>query len=632
MLTEIENEVGETYQLDYHPNGLIRQETGFDGQRTAYAYDLNGNLLEKTEHGDDGSQLVTRYERDHAGRLVRKTLPDGNTVDYIYDRQGNLLSVEDGQWALAYEYDKQNRLTAEHQGWGTLRYGYDACGQLKNLRLPDNNRVTFNHDKGGHLATVELNGDVLTSHLFNAGREHQRQQGQLLSHYHYDDQNRLHAHAVTQQGNHLYQRQYDYDKAGNLARLIDTRKGQHDYRYDPLNRLTRADHSQDVQERFGHNPAGNLLMQDRPGPDILAGNRLMIQGDHHYDYDAFGNLIRERRGKGHSLVTEYRYDCQHRLTEVSKPNGQTTSYRYDPFGRRISKTLEEKTTEFFWQGDKLIAEHHADQHRSYLYEPDSFRPVALLEGFGPEETKPYHYQLDHLGTPQELTTPEGEIAWSAHYRAYGEISRLDVGKIDNPLRFQGQYYDQESGLHYNRHRYYHPNIGRYLTPDPVKLAGGINAYQYVPNPTGWVDPLGQICKKTNCSAGPYSVIVPGGGLAAHEAAGGHLIEKHVGRTHEQLLERLKQEPHIPAASTFKDRATAELAVANVLDDNKTKIKNFLKGKNSQIVITQKTEEPIGISFKKNTTIPVPGKEIYLIIRRDKNMHNGYRIHTGFPNP
>ncbi|MEX5585707.1 hypothetical protein, partial [Pseudomonas lurida] len=128
LLTEIENEVGETYRLQYHSNGLIQQETGFDGQRTAYVYDLIGNLQEKTEHGDDGSQLVTRYERDYAGRLVRKTLPDGNKVDYAYDRQGNLLSVEDGHWALTYEYDVQNRLTAEHQGWGTLRYGYDACG------------------------------------------------------------------------------------------------------------------------------------------------------------------------------------------------------------------------------------------------------------------------------------------------------------------------------------------------------------------------------------------------------------------------------------------------------------------------------------------------------------------------
>ncbi|MBC2381520.1 type IV secretion protein Rhs, partial [Pseudomonas sp. WS 5096] len=254
--------------------------------------------------------------------------------------------------------------------------------------------------------------------------------------------------------------------------------------------LTRADHSQDVQERFGHDPAGNLLMQDRPGPDVVAGNRLISQGDNHYDYDAFGNLIRERCGKGHQLVTEYRYDCQHRLIGVTTPNGQSASYRYDPFGRRISKTVDDITTEFFWQGDKLIAEHHKDKHRSYIYEPDSFRPLIMLEGYGPKEAKPHHYQLDHLGTPQELTTPEGEIVWSAHYRAYGEISRLDIGKVDNPIRFQGQYFDQESGLHYNRHRYYNPDIGRYLTPDPVKLAGGINGYQYVPNPTGWIDPLG----------------------------------------------------------------------------------------------------------------------------------------------
>ncbi|WP_177327408.1 RHS repeat-associated core domain-containing protein, partial [Pseudomonas sp. BRG-100] len=256
--------------------------------------------------------------------------------------------------------------------------------------------------------------------------------------------------------------------------------------------------SQDVQERFAHDPAGNLLMQDRPGPDIVAGNRLMIQGDRHYDYDAFGNLIRERRGKGHQLVTEYRYDCQHRLISITKPNGETASYRYDPFGRRVSKTVDDITTEFFWQGDKLIAEHHADCHHSYIYEPNSFRPLALLEGYGPQATTPYNYQLDHLGTPQELTSPEGEIVWSAHYRAYGQIARFDVGKIENPLRFQGQYFDQESGLHYNRHRYYNPDIGRYLTPDPVKLAGGINGYQYVPNPTGWVDPLGLACTRGNC--------------------------------------------------------------------------------------------------------------------------------------
>ncbi len=469
LLTEIENEIGDVYRFDYHPNGLLQQEIGFDGRRTAYAYDLNGHLLEKTEHGADGSLLVTRYRRDHAGRLIRKILPDGSIVEYTYDRQGNLLSVNDDHRPLTFAYDQQNRLIAEHQGWGTLRYGYDACGRLKHLCLPDNNQLVFNHDKGGHLATVELNGALLTSHLFDAGREHQRAQGKLLSSYQYDDHERLFNHGICDVQGTRYRRQYGYDQAGNLSRLLDTRKGEHRYHYDTLNRLARADHSQAAQERFAYTPAGD---------------RLTLQDDHNYDYDTFGNLVRERHGKDHPLITEYRYDCQHRLIGLTRPNGQTAHYRYDPFGRRISKTVAGTTREFFWQGDKLIAEHHAQLHRSYVYEPDSFRPLALLEGFGPHHTKPFHYQLDHLGTAQELTAPDGEIVWSAHYRAYGQITRFDIEKIENPLRFQGQYFDPESGLHYHRHRYYNPQSGRYLTPDPLKGMSGLNGYRYAPNPTG----------------------------------------------------------------------------------------------------------------------------------------------------
>ncbi|WP_191630261.1 RHS repeat domain-containing protein, partial [Pseudomonas fluorescens] len=112
---------------------------------------------------------------------------------------------------------------------------------------------------------------------------------------------------------------------------------------------------------------------------------------------------------------------------------------------------------------------------------------------GPKKACPFYYQLDHLGTPQELTDYSGDIVWSAQYDAYGKVATLTLAGEDylnQPLRFQGQYFDGESGLHYNRHRYYDPRLGRYLTPDPIKLAGGLNQYQYVPNPTGWVDPLG----------------------------------------------------------------------------------------------------------------------------------------------
>ncbi|WP_219097546.1 RHS repeat-associated core domain-containing protein [Pseudomonas sp. UMAB-40] len=491
LLTEIENERGEHYHLDYYANGLIQQETGFDGRRTSYEYDLNGQLLKKTEFGDDGSELATEYQRDAAGRLLVKILADGEEIHYSYDALGRLVNVDDGNWPLAYEYDLQDRLITEHQGWGTTRYEYDQLGQLSHCRLPDGSKLDYRHQSGGRLSSIDLNGSRLTSHQFNAGRETQRQQGLLLSQYQYDEQGRLQAHSISQQDRNLFQRRYAYDANGNLAGIDDSRKGSRSYHYDPLDRLINVRGS--TPESFAHDPAGNLLGQGDQAAANLAnvkGNRLLMQGDRHYDYDAYGNLTRERRGTGQKLVTEYRYDCQHRLIGVSLPGGSIASYKYDAFGRRIEKNVDGSTTEFLWQGERLIAESADNRYRSYIYEPGSFRPLAMLDGEGPLKATPFYYQLDHLGTPQELTDYSGEIMWSAKYRAYGNLAAIDVAEIDNPLRFQGQYFDAETGLHYNRHRYYNPGTGRFLTPDPIKLAGGLNNYQYVPNPTGWVDPLG----------------------------------------------------------------------------------------------------------------------------------------------
>ena len=100
-----------------------------------------------------------------------------------------------------------------------------------------------------------------------------------------------------------------------------------------------------------------------------------------------------------------------------------------------------------------------------------------------------------MGAPQELTDPNGQLAWSAQYKAWGEIKeqRSEWAQregLTNPIRFQGQYHDHETGLHYNRYRYYDPRVGRFISKDPISYAGGLNLYAYAPNPTGWVDPLG----------------------------------------------------------------------------------------------------------------------------------------------
>ena len=166
------------------------------------------------------------------------------------------------------------------------------------------------------------------------------------------------------------QRQYRYDANGNLAGIDDSRKGSKRFHYDPLDRLVAV--RGDTPESFVHDPAGTLLAQSgtpNSGMANVKGNRLLMQGDRHFDYDAFGNLIRERRGAGHKLVTEYRYDAQHRLIGATLPDGRQVHYRYDAFGRRIAKTLDGRTTEFLWQGERLIAESAPDHYRSYIYEP-----------------------------------------------------------------------------------------------------------------------------------------------------------------------------------------------------------------------------------------------------------------------
>jgi len=102
----------------------------------------------------------------------------------------------------------------------------------------------------------------------------------------------------------------------------------------------------------------------------------------------------------------------------------------------------------------------------------------------------YYFHTDQIGTPLEMTDAEGQIVWQAKYRAWGAVDAMVVNQVEQNLRFQGQYFDDETGLHYNTFRYYDPDVGRFTTQDSIGLLGGENLYQYAPSPVGWVDPLG----------------------------------------------------------------------------------------------------------------------------------------------
>jgi RHS repeat-associated protein len=110
------------------------------------------------------------------------------------------------------------------------------------------------------------------------------------------------------------------------------------------------------------------------------------------------------------------------------------------------------------------------------------------------QDKLYYYHNDINGAPLRLTDEQGNIVWNVHYDIFGKIDKLSKNEIDNPIRMQGQYEDEETGLYYNRFRYYDPNISAYVSQDPLRLGAGENVYSYTKNSFGWIDPLGLSCE------------------------------------------------------------------------------------------------------------------------------------------
>ncbi|KQV41142.1 RHS repeat-associated core domain-containing protein [Massilia sp. Root335] len=542
-------EAGVTTRLDYDPMGrLVQRRAAAPGQPEqieTFAYNANGQLAEaKNEHArlqwfyDAAGNLVREHQHyqgpfhpdrrtavwqhhyDELNQRSGTTRPDGHRVDWLTYGAGHVHGLLlDGQDVVSFERDALYQETGRTQANGLLQ--------------------TMKYDPLGRLIEQQLGATAQVSRK---------------DRHPYADPYRPGAQAAIL-------RRYHYDPSGQLTSLEDSRRGPVEYRYDPVGRLLAAN-SALGHETFAFDPAGNVQAADTaqqepitrraPLPKLL-DNLLKEYAGVRYRYDERGNVV-ERTQDGKR--SEYEWDAFNRMARATTWHGVTT-FAYDPLGRRIAKhsqapegTFRETTrTMYGWDGDTLALESSVHQGYAagertvhYVYERDSFVPLVqatrnralrlapttdvnalmagndgkydialdpLWNGKYEQEAEPFgkdeiaFYQCDHLGTPQELTDHEGNVAWSAQYKAWGQAKEAisDAAYkagIRNPIRFQGQYFDDETGLHYNRHRYYDPDTARYLTQDPVGLNGGENLYRYAPNSTGWVDPLGL----TTCTGTP----------------------------------------------------------------------------------------------------------------------------------
>ncbi|CAH0646491.1 hypothetical protein PSNVIR_00755 [Pseudomonas sp. Nvir] len=249
--------------------------------------------------------------------------------------------------------------------------------------------------------------------------------------------------------------------------------------------------------------------------DKVKDNRIKQWRDQEYRYDPWGNLIEKR--SGHSKLQHFSYDCENRLVRAKTlVNGKLESqgeYRYDSLGRRIAKQAgmngEVEQKRFLWQGLRMLREETPGHSILYLYEPGSYAPLARVDQVEGKGQKVYYFHTDQIGTPLELTNSDGAVVWQATYRSWGMLEQLDISEVEQNLRFQGQYFDVESELHYNTFRYYASDIGRFITQDPLGLGGGVNLYQYAPNATAWIDPWGLSFKSVNFEGSPELFPVTG---------------------------------------------------------------------------------------------------------------------------
>ncbi len=272
-------------------------------------------------------------------------------------------------------------------------------------------------------------------------------------------------------------------------------------------------HSRDTgklvdSEEFRYDAAANRLNFNTSQFDQVKDNRIKQWRDQEYIYDAWGNLIEKRSGL--SKLQTFTYDCENRLvgaeTLVNSQLHSVGKYRYDSLGRRIGKTSEiDGQTEhkhFLWQGLRMLRAESPEQSSLYIYEPGSYAPLARVDhNEGQAERKLYYFHTDQIGTPLEMTDVNGQIVWQATYKAWGEVETLAVSEVEQHLRFQGLYFDDETGLHYSMFRYYDPGVGRFITQDPIGLLGGTNLYQYVLSPLGEVDVLGLCSRKLGQAMG-----------------------------------------------------------------------------------------------------------------------------------
>ncbi|EAC1646072.1 RHS repeat protein [Escherichia coli] len=544
----VNGDPAEQWQYDEH-GWLTTLSHTSEGHRVSvhYGYDDKGRLTgeRQTVENPETGELLWQHETKHAYNeqgLANRVTPDslppvewltygsgylagmklGGTplVEYTRDRlhretvrSFGSMAGSNAAYKLTSTYTPAGQLQSQHlnslvydrdYGWNdngdlvrisgprqTREYGYSATGRLESVRTlaPDLDiRIPYATDPAGNrLPDPELHPDsTLTAWPDNRIAEDAHYV------YHYDEYGRL-----TEKTDRI---------PTGVIRTDDERT--HYYHYDSQHRLvfhTRIQHGEPlVESRYLYDPLGRRMAKRvwRRERDLTGWMSLSRKPEETW-YGWDGDRLTTVQTDTTRIQTVYQPGSFAPLIRIETDNGEREKAQCRSLAEKIQQEGSEDghgvvfPAELVGLLDRLEGEIRANcvssESRQWLAQCGLTveRLAAQIEPVYLPERKIHLYHCDHRGLPLALISEDGNTAWSAEYDEWGnQLNEENPHHLHQPYRLPGQQYDKESGLYYNRHRYYDPLQGRYITPDPIGLRGGWNMYQYPLNPIQVIDPMG----------------------------------------------------------------------------------------------------------------------------------------------
>ena len=573
-------DVSEEYGFDELRRRYVRDAAGRvsltarpEGRTTAYAYDKLGRVLSVTH--SDGTKEEFEYRQD--GEMIAAN-NGGAELSFERDAVGRVIREIQGDDWVASAYGPQGLRTQITSSKGLYqRIERNAMGDVLAVAATvgeagSPSRVGASGQSGSQAPTSYASGPASFSAAFQRDRlglEIERSlPGGVRAQWHRDRLGRPLRHEVFSGGRAVLGKQYMWDTNDRLKRVIDAMHGPVHYHHDEFGNLAAAVHADGRTELRMPDAVGNLFRtQDRSDRKYGPAGQLLeahdARGTTRYQYDPEGNLSRKLEPNG----GEWRYEWSGTgmLSRVIRPDGKTVEFVYDALGRRVSKTYRGKRTRWIWDGNVPLHEwverdasyvepepeeapaqteaassiaaefrkavltqqpaqgpppaEELDESQlgtpeapiTWLFEPESFAPLGKLVG-----GEHYGIVTDHLGTPTSMYDGAGQEVWGADIDTYGDLSNQRGARQACPFRWPGQYEDAETGLYYNRFRYYDCEAGEYVSQDPIRDVGGLrlityvmtsgfshtslgdlyqagsSVFRYPGDPLTWVDPTGRV--------------------------------------------------------------------------------------------------------------------------------------------